>query len=466
MPQPRSSRNSGRQQLDLAHPSRLVTISLADSHSLVVLTNLVDWTEMVSRAQQVRSKRLKNAAGRPPHLRALLGALVLMAVRYRPYRDIHDLIRYYAPARYLCGLMDSPWTPDFRTIQDFAQLMGEEGIRLINEGVIVQAKQHGLVDPEMAVADMTAQEAAIPHPNEMGLMAGFFRSVSKAASKVGHAFKAFMDQAATTIKAAREKVRHYRLFAKTKTVKDRVMSEMAKLVENLNDCLGITLKQSAAVGHKLRRHAKVAYQALASLRQSMADLLPQIRYWLRTGRVAVGKIINLHIPQLYSIVRGKVGKAVEFGVSWGITRLGGGFLLATMACERRDLHDSTFAVRAVKDLAALFGKAPDSYAYDRAGHSAQNVVQLRKLGVRNIGLAPRGHTAWSVKGAVKQRLIRERAQIEGGIGTIKRQRYGFNRPAARSVPMMGVCGQRAVLGSNLGKFVRGIAHQRKINIVW
>ena len=84
----------------------------------------------------------------------------------------------------------------------------------------------------------------------------------------------------------------------------------------------------------------------------MADLLPQIRHWLRTGRVAAGKIINLHIPELYSIVRGKVGKAVEFGVSWGITRLRGGFVLATMARDREDLHDSSFAVRAVEDLAA------------------------------------------------------------------------------------------------------------------
>jgi len=47
--------------------------------------------------------------------------------------------------------------------------------------------------------------------------------------------------------------------------------------------------------------------------------------------VANGKIISLHIPQLYSIVRGKVGKAVEFGLSWGIRRLAGGYLLATLA---------------------------------------------------------------------------------------------------------------------------------------
>ena len=56
---------------------------------------------------------------------------------------------------------------------------------------------------------------------------------------------------------------------------------------------------------------------------------------------ATGKIINLHIPELYSVVRGKVGNAVEFGLSWGLTRLRGGFVLATMAAERGDLQDSS-----------------------------------------------------------------------------------------------------------------------------
>jgi hypothetical protein len=57
-------------------------------------------------------------------------------------------------------------------------------------------------------------------------------------------------------------------------------------------------------------------------------------------------------------VRGKVGKTVEFGLSWGITRLRGGYLLATVATDKAELHDSRFAVRAVEDLIARFGKAP------------------------------------------------------------------------------------------------------------
>ena len=456
--------SGGNRQLDLFARSKRPTIPLPDNHPMVVLTDAVDWTLMEARAQQIRTKKLKNGAGRPPHLRATLGALVLMAIRYRPYREVEDQIRYYAPARYLCGLTETDWTPDFKTVHDLAQLLGEDGCKLINEGVVEQAKGLGFANAKVAVADMTAQEAAIPHPNEMGLMGGFLRSIEKAARKTGQAFKGFLSKATGTLKAAKEKVREYRLFAKTKERKDRVMKEMAKLVENLNSELGKAVDQARVAGRKLRGHAVVAQRRLSKLQQTMAQLLPQIRHWLRTGRVATGKILNLHIPQLYSIVRGKVGKAVEFGLSWGITRLGGGFILATVARDRADLHDSTFAVRAVEDLATLFGKAPRAYAYDRAGHSAENVARLRKLGVREVGLAPRGHTAWAVKGRVKEELIKERALVEGSIGTIKCQKYGFNRPAARSAAMMGVCGQRATLGFNLSKLVRCIAREQRLTL--
>src|SRR4030095_5138876 len=97
---------------------------------------------------------------------------------------------------------------------------------------------------------------------------------------------------------------------------------------------------AGAPGRKPRGHAVTAGRKLSELYQTMGKLLPQIRHWLRTGRVAAGKIINLYIPELYSIVRGKVGKAVEFGLSWGLTRLRGGFVLATMAHERGELHDA------------------------------------------------------------------------------------------------------------------------------
>jgi hypothetical protein len=209
----------------------------------------------------------------------------------------------------------------------------------------------------------------------------------------------------------------------------------------------------------------MAWAKVEKLHGTMQTLLPQIRYWIRTGWVAANKIVSLQIPDIYAIVRGKVGKAVEFGLNWGITRLRGGFLLATLAKDKRELQDSRFAVRAVKDHMALFGRAPRKYAYDRGGWSQANVAELKNLGVAEVGLAPRGQAKWAVCGQVRTELVKERAQVEAGIGSIKHWKYGFNRPAAHSAAAMGVCGQRAVLGFNLNKLVRGLAEREGMVLV-
>jgi hypothetical protein len=455
----------GSRQRDLLPRSKTSLIPVEQNHRLVQIADTLDWTEMEEQAQKIRTRKLKNAAGRRPHLRALLGAMVLMATRRMTYREAEDQIRYYAPARYLCGLTETEWTPDFTTLHDFMELMGEDGIKLINQYVVGLAVKEKLADPTTLVADTTAQEAAVPHPNEVGLMGAFLTAVAAASTKAGRALKGFLEKTVAQFQAAKQKLREYRLFAKTKAAKDRVMKQLATLVEKVNQHLGAALKTAGAQQAKLRGYGVVAKNKLVGLHQTMTKLLPQIRYWLRTGWVASGKIISLHIPELYSIVRGKVGKTVEFGLSWGISRLRGGFLLATMARDRRELQDSKFAVRAVRDHIALFGKAPRAYAYDRAGHSAKNVATLKKLGVRDVGLAPRGRTQWAVSDQVRERLVRERAKVEGGIGTIKGLRYGFNRPAARSAAMMGACGQRAVLGFNLNKLARELGARNGCPVV-
>src|SRR3954465_4740371 len=110
---PERRRGSGSRQPDLFVRSKQPKISLPDNHPMVVLTDTVDWTEMEVRAEKIRAKKLKSGAGRPPHLRATLGALTLMALRRLPYREVEEQIRYYAPARYLCGLTETDWTRDF-----------------------------------------------------------------------------------------------------------------------------------------------------------------------------------------------------------------------------------------------------------------------------------------------------------------------------------------------------------------
>jgi hypothetical protein len=376
-----------------------------------------------------------------------------------------DQIRHYAPARYLCGLTETDWTPDHNTLHDFMELMGEEGTRFINEYAVEWAVEEKLADPKVLVADTTAQEAAIPHPNEIGLMAGFLTTVAAASPAAGEVFKEFVQEAAPLLEAAKTTAREYRLFAKTKELKNKVMGQMANIVEKVQRQLKRAIAAAETQTARVSKYGKVARAKVHQLHETMTKLLPQIRYWMKTGWVAAEKVISLHVPELYSIVRGKVGKKVEFGLSWGIRRLKGGYLLATLATTKKELVDARFALSAVDEHIALFGKPPIAYAYDRGGWSKGNVTALKKKGVKEVGLAPRGRAEWKVSAATKKKLVSERAQIEGGIGTIKHAKYGFNRPAARSARMMGFCGQSATLGFNLNKLVRALAKRERVQLV-
>ncbi|HMG11973.1 MAG TPA: transposase [Gemmatimonadaceae bacterium] len=461
-----SRRPRSRQAELFARPKRSV-IEIAPTHRLVMITEETDWTELEELVQAIRRSKLKNEAGRPPHLRALIGALVFRALRKMTYRDTEDQIRHYAPARYLCGLTETDWTPDANTIQDFEQLLGEDGVKKVNEHVVKWAVEEKLADPTVVAADTTAQEAAVPYPNEMRLMATFVSAIAAASKNVGAALQGFVKRAGGLFRAAKTKLREFRLFAKTKSkaARSRLASAMAIIVQKVQRGLAAGLTGAARQAHRLTKYRKAAWSRIQHLHQTMQKLLPQIRYWIRTGFVAKNKIVSLYIPEIYAILRGKIGKPIEFGLNWGIERLRGGFLLATLAKDKLELMDSRFAVRAAKDHQALFGKAPTSYAYDRAGSSEENVAALKKLGVSHVGLAPRGKAKWRVRGRVKKRLISERAQVEGGIGAIKSGKYGFNRPAAKSAAAMGVCGQRAVLGFNLNKLMNGLAERRRVVLV-
>ena len=137
-----------------------------------------------------------------------------------------------------------------------------------------------LADPKVMVADTTAQEAALPYPNEIGLLGSFLTTVVAASKKAGQALKDFVEKAATKIAAAKEKVREYRLFAKNKTKegKDRMTAQLATLVESVQKQLGEALQVAASGKRRLGKYARLATAKVEQLHETMKKLLPQIRY--------------------------------------------------------------------------------------------------------------------------------------------------------------------------------------------
>lgn len=232
------------------------------------------------------------------------------------------------------------------------------------------------------------------------------------------------DAAKCEIKEAASKVkgllRNAHLFAKGRDQKKKIEKKMYHTVKTIQVMIEDLISRGANVQSK-------AGQELAKINGVMEKLLPQIKHFLDTNFVAAGKVIHLQIPKLYAIVRGKAGKGVEFGLKWGLSRMRGGFLSAFLMNGGRLRSDPVFCLQAIREHIALFGKPPRVFGFDRGGDCFANVKRAKKLGVKHVGIAPKGKKDWSVSHRMINRIRRERAQVEGSIGTVKSRLYQFNQ---------------------------------------
>lgn len=430
---------------DRNHPkSALITIR--DQHELILLADMIPWPDLIETAINIRLSQVKADSGPQPHFRELLGAVALMSVRNITFRETEDLIAHYAPARYLCGLMDSSWQPDHITIFDFTQMLGPDGMDMINKVILLNAKDLGLLDPTRLMSDTTAQEAMIPYPNEVGLMKRFSDLVGKNLKQVGGKFSKIKTKVKEIVSRVKGLARSSHLFAKTKEAKKKIGKKLYHSSKELQELL----KGCLATGYGGRTKAALELKRLSSV---MDRLLPQILYFMETGFVAAKKIIHLQLPELYSIVRGKAGKSVEFGLKWGINRVDG-FVLGFMIGNCAHASDQKFCIQAINEHIELFGQAPKTFGFDRGGYSQANIKKARKLGVKHVGIAPTGKTPWAVSDRQRDLIQRERAQVEASIGTAKSKKYRFNKPDAKRTRSMQTYGHRALLGMNLMKTIR------------
>ena len=365
-------------------------------------------------------------------------------------RATEDLVRNYLPARYMCNLQNSLWTPDHDTIWEFAVMLGEAGLSLFNQHVLSLANTNGFVDTNGLCADTTAQEAKIPYPNEVGHMGAFGRSIGRSLKTLGNTASGFVRKITGKLKELGKELRKHRLFAKTKEARLKVRAKMSQLthglLQDVEDLISEIPKTVAGAKKRAANHMAETYN-------TMSQLIDQIDSWIKVGKVAKEKIISNFQSELRSIVRGKIGKDVEFGLKWGINQIRGGYVHLFMMKEMRSA-DYEYAVESIKEHIKLFGAPPKEYGFDRGGWSESHMNQMKELGVKRIAVAPKGKQMWNVSKSCEHRMKRERAQVEGKIGTLKH--YGLNKPNERQTPGMQRAARRAELRFNCTKFLKDL----------
>ena len=147
---------------------------------------------------------------------------------------------------------------------------------------------------------------------------------------------------------------------------------------------------------------------------------------------------------------------MEFGLPYLLSRLGGGYIFGTMI--QGMVAESKMPVQALAGYRAIFGAhaTPTLVVYDRGGYATASVRTLAKEGVKAIGIQPKGHGVWHVAEAVRETVRSERGKTEGIIGTLKTDKYGFNKPKERLWQTLEMAGPRSILSFNLNKLMRDL----------
>lgn len=436
----------------------LVQIAVSPPHPLLVLKRALPWaaiTAVMTHHWRQNGKNVDGGPGLPWDVSFYVPLVVLMLIKGFDSRQMEAYLAENVVARVFIGRHHNAKAQirDHSNIARAYAALGKAGIDAVNCLVIQEAHGFGFVDEGSLSADTTAQELPIGYPNEPGILRGLAQRCGRALTQLQKRGVQGLDDALDQVQTILRSVKEHHIFTPGKADKRQVLTRIMREVGEL-------MVQTRALVERLvtqsERVIQNARSRLVTMHEVIKPLMGQIVHWLTTGKVAANKIVPVGIPQARAIVRNKAGKKTEFGLAYLISRLGGGYLFGERITANAD--ERQMPLKALAGYRAIFGQeaTPELVVYDRGGDSTPTRQRLAREGVRDVGIQPKGKRPWSVAEAVREQIRRERGRTEGVIGTLKSNRYQFNKPKARLWQTLERAGPRSILSFNLNKLMRDV----------
>jgi len=443
--------------------AQLVQIEVSPTHPLLLLKRALPWeaiTESMTRHWREHGKNVDGGPGLPWDVSFYVPLVVLMLIKNFDSRQMEAYLAENVVARLFIGRYRDVKAQirDHSNIARAYAALGKAGIEEVTRLVIKEAHRFGFVDEGVLSADTTAQELPMGYPNEPGILRGLAQRVGRTLTQLKTRGIQGLDYALDQVQTVLRSVKEHHLFTKGREEKrevlTRILTEVGELVAQTRPLVEALETSSDQVMQSARSR-------LVAMHEVIKPLMRQIVHWLTTGKVAANKIIHVGIPQARAIVRNKAGKKTEFGLGYLISRLGGGYVFGTLIAANAD--ERQMPLKALSGYREILGQeaTPELFVYDRGGDSTLTCQKLALEGVKDVGIQPRGKRPWSVAEAVRDQIRSERGQTEGVIGTLKSDRYKFNKPKERLWQTLEMAGPRSILSFNLNKLMRDLVELTK-----
>lgn len=436
----------------------MVSISVHHAHPLLQLKRALPWDalfEVMRRHWQRAGKNTDGRPGLPWDVALYVPLVVLMVVKNLNSREMEAYLAENVVARVFIGRQADPRAQirDHSNIARAYGALGKDGVDEITALILHVAKDLGFADVRILSSDTTAQELPLGYPNEPGILRGWAQRCGRALAKLKTRAVVGVDPALAQVQTILKTVKEHHLFAKGKQAKRQVLTRLLTEVGQLVVQTRVLVQGLGARRDRVTQHALTT---LKTMHEVAKRLIPQIVQWITTGVVAKGKILHAGVTQARALVRHKVGKDVEFGLPYLLSRLGGGYIFGTLI--RGVVDESKMPLQALAGYRAIFGAhaTPALLVYDRGGYATATLHALAREGVKAIGIQPKGQGAWCIAEAVRDTVRSERGKTEGIIGTLKTNKYGFNKPKERLWQTLEMAGPRSILSFNLNKLMRDV----------
>jgi hypothetical protein len=437
---------------------QIVQVEVSCTHPLLLLKQALPWaaiTEAMTRHWRQHGKNVDGGPGLPWDVSLYVPLVVLMLIKTFDARQTEAYVAENVVARVFIGRHCDAQAQirDHSNIARAYAALGKAGIDEVNHLVLKEAHRYGFIDEGVLSADTTAQELPLGYPNEPGILRGLAQRCGRALTQLAKRGMCGLDRVQEQVQTILRSVKEHHLFTAGKADKREVLTRILKEV-------GALIVQTRPLVERLATSADRVIQSararLLAMHEVIKPLMGQIVQWISTGKVAANKIVHVGIPQARAIVRNKAGKKTEFGLAYLISRLGGGYLFGERIAANAD--ERQMPLKALWGYRAIFGQeaTPELVVYDRGGDSTATRQRLALEGIKDVGIQPKGNRPWSVAEGVREQIRSERGRTEGSIGTLKSNRYKFNKPQERLWQTLEMAGPRSILSFNLNKFMRDL----------
>lgn len=380
-------------------------------------------------------------------------------------REVADSISW----RRFCRIPLGEPVPHPTTLMKITTRCGAAAIEGLNEALLAKARAAKVLKTNRVRADTTVVEANVAYPSDSSLLA-------KGVAKMAKATKRLQTLGLATRTGVRDRTRSLRRRAKAiganlrrrtgeaqdqvkainaemATIAARAVREARAVVRNARRGLRrAAVTASAKARHivdDLERAAERLERIVAQTRQRLSGVTPE----------GATRLVSLHDVDARPIVKGRLGKPVEFGYKAQVLDNEDGVVL-DHTVEIGNPPDAPMLVPAVARLTARTGKAPRAVTADR-GYGEQAVEDtLQALGVRTVVLPRKGRPNQARRAFEQrrsfQRLVKWRTGSEGRISHLK---HGFGWARTRIDGIEGArtwCGH-GVFAHNLVKIAGLIA---------